>query len=591
MDIKLMEIASKPAGTYFIVTDKSQVSADITVSKMRLIFINSERGPVNTIVLFQQGDVTGFNSVFGKSSRQLEKKGNLSINTALKCLEGGPLAVMNLRKFDDGLDILSMKGFAANSKLGENQTGPYTKLFNTNSLWTVMPKNIPDQLKQQHLINIANVGTSDFSIFCVVSTVDHVKELTNEGDSTLKASDLVIDEYPALNFEMLVKDTFIDIYVFNNTFDPLTVGTNKYYGHLFDAKGNLDLSRLVELTNIPEAGFDRRITGSLIPNLKSESDVDISIDKLVNQTYSETGLVCFINDEILESDDKNTLDFDGSTFYDEDGNVKPDASPNLLSHVVPTAISKTNVAYPPFSDKLNPINDQQVIFETEKISETEFVGVFEQGIAVGDRFRGPDGSIVDVIGIEILESDVPARDPDEPKANYTITIPAPTNGSIVATVDGVAIVTGAKVQEGKTVVLTNVPATNYEFSKYVISGVEMPVKVTSFIVSKDSTIEVAFTPIMHLVHHNDVSGAAVSMIEKVGSVAIHNGTLVKQATEIKIIVGNIVTGNELKSVTVNGGSPLEIKTETGTQYVETVVDQPLEIVIAIGAIATRAAKK
>lgn len=492
MDIRLMEIASKPAGTYFIVTDKSQVSADIIVSKMRLIFINSERGPVNTIVLFQQGDVTGFNSVFGKSSRQMEKKGNLSLTTAVKCLEGGPLAVMNLRKFDDELDNLSVKGFSCNSKPGEDGIAPYTKLFNTNSLWTVMAKNIPGQLKQEHLINIANVGTSDFSVFAVVSTEEHIAELTNEGDMSLKATQLVVDEYPAINFEMLVKDTFIDVYVFNNTFDPLTVGTNKYYGHLFDAQGNLDLSRLIELTNIPEAGFDRRITGSTIPNLKSESDTDISIDTLVNQYYSETGLVCFINDDVLETEDPNTIDFDGSSFYDADGNFIPDSSETLLSHVVPKVITKTEVNYPPLSPDVKPINDQQVVFHTEKITETEFVAVFEQGIKVGDKIKGIDGSIVEVMGIEILEENVPAEDPVVPPVNYTVNITTPTNGTITVKCDSKAVTNGSQIESGKTVILTNTPAANYKFGKYVISGVDLASGVSSFVVSKDTTIEAKF---------------------------------------------------------------------------------------------------
>ena len=56
MDLKLLEIAGKQAGIYFIVTDNSAVPAAITTSNLRLVPINSPKGPVNTVVVFQSGD-------------------------------------------------------------------------------------------------------------------------------------------------------------------------------------------------------------------------------------------------------------------------------------------------------------------------------------------------------------------------------------------------------------------------------------------------------------------------------------------------------------------------------------------------------
>jgi len=72
MDANLRQILSKSAGTYFIVTDKSQVAAITADNKLRLIPICVEKGPVNILLTFAKGDKVGFTSVFGKATRKLE---------------------------------------------------------------------------------------------------------------------------------------------------------------------------------------------------------------------------------------------------------------------------------------------------------------------------------------------------------------------------------------------------------------------------------------------------------------------------------------------------------------------------------------
>lgn len=550
MDIKLREIASsKAAGVYFIVTDNSAVDTIAEISKMRLMFISSEKGPVNTVVVFNSGDKTSFQSVFGASTRQMEKRGNYSLKAAVEALEGGPLAVMNLRSFNDQLDRLGIRGFGASTKKGESGDAPYRSIFNTNTLWTVTPKLIPNQLTQTHLLNIADVGTSDISVFFVVSTDAHVAELTDEGDMTIRNSQLVIDEYSGLDPEKLIKDTFVDVYIFNNTFDPATVGTNKYYGQYFDSKGNLDLSKLDALTEIPEAGFNRRITGSLIPNLKSKQDVDLSLDTIINQSYAETGLVCFINDDVLETDDTNVIDFDGSSFYDEDGNFIEGSSPLMLSHVVPQKIERTMVKYPPLADELHEISNQEVVFETEKISDTEFIAAFEQGIRVGDKIKGLDGNVVEVTGIEIIEENVPAVDPTEPTQKYMVSINTPTNGMLSVMNGDVQISNGQQVDENTVLELFATPAKDYKFSHYVINGQQLQPGVNQIVIAGDTTIEAVFRKVQYTVSFDQPTNGSIIVNDAHGEIV--SGDSVDKGTEITI---NVTPNNgyQLGTITVNG---------------------------------------
>lgn len=553
MDLKLLEIAGKQAGIYFIVTDNFAVPAAITTSNLRLVPINSPKGPVNTVVVFQSGDTASFENVFGKSTRQMERKGNQSLKTALKCLEAGPVAVINLRSFDDEQDKTQIRAFSANSEKGETQLVPYTGLYNTNQLWTVTPKYMANLLTQKHLLNIGNIGTSDISVFIVVST--HVDSVTSEGDNTLGKTELEIEEYPALNPEMLLKDTFVDVYVFNNTFNVADVTTNKYYGQFFDTDGNVDLSRLEELTEIPEAGFNRRFTGSLIPNLKSESGESISIDTVINQAYSETGLVAFINDEVLESDDLNTIDFDGSTFYDEEGNRLESASETMLSHVAPAQIHKTFVAFPPTSDMVKVIEDQEVIFETERyqnndgtLDETSFIGVFEQGVRVGDRIKGINGSVVEVTGIEIIESNVPALDPEGPKQNYKVTLKSSLNGSYTVTANGNPVVSGNTYEEGSMMTVKAEANENFKLGKISVNGKALPEGVTTFTLTGESVIEVLFAEITYKVLITTPENGTVTVLSSKGEV--ENNDDVQKGTELTI-VQNPAEGYQIGTVKAN----------------------------------------
>lgn len=227
LDVELRRIVPKAAGTYFIVRDNSQVEEIEAENKMRLFFINVEQGPINMAISFAKGDKTGFQTTFGKGTRMMKKKGNFSIDTCLDALNAGPITVVNLRKFDDELDKCDVCGFNMNTQklLKSIVETPYRSLFNTNSFWTPT-YDAMNNIVGNSLLNFANVGNSDFSIFVVRSK--NVSTVTSEGNETLANCSMVIDEYPAIDFNQLVGDTIVDVYLFNNTFDPSTVTTNDH---------------------------------------------------------------------------------------------------------------------------------------------------------------------------------------------------------------------------------------------------------------------------------------------------------------------------------------------------------------------------
>jgi len=403
MDTKLRQIVSKAAGTYFIVTDNSQVANIEAESKMRLFFINMEKGPVNMLFKFAKGDSLGFLSVFGKTTRLQEKKGNFSISTCLDALSAGPIAVINLRAFNEN-DKSGLVGMNPNILDSNAVEFEYSNLFNTNNFWAPQPKNMvaPLEIEGANLLNFGNIGNNNLSIFVTFAKSSDVLAITSEGQNTLANCSLTIDEYPAIDPNMLLENTFVNVYVFNNTFNPVTVGTNQFYGHLFNAQGNLDFTRIEELIDISEAGFATKFTGSLIPGLVSENDIDISIDKVINQQYMNIGLLAYINDELFEASNKFLLDVFADEFYDETGDA---VNTNLLSHITPVALTTVDVVYPLVTKEANvaPLAANVINYGCVKVDTNKFEGSFEQGLRVGDILKGTEGK-VKIVSIDIIDA-------------------------------------------------------------------------------------------------------------------------------------------------------------------------------------------
>ena len=411
IDAQLRRIIPKAAGTYFIVRDNRQVAEIEAESKMRLFFINTELGPTNVAVSFAKGDKVGFQNIFGKSTRKMKKAGNFSIDDCLEALSAGPITVVNLREFT-ATDKTTIAGFTANSTKLEKATVtlPYSKLFTTNTFWTPNYNKMSSELKNS-LLSFGAVGTNDFSIF-VVASKENYKNLTSEGENSLASTSIQIEAFPALeNLQIKLKDTFVDVYLFATRLEH--TNTNKYYGHLFSEQDELDIARIDELIKIPEAGFVRRFTGSVIPGLKSETGEEMSINTVINQYFMETGLICDINEDVLEIENDGTnpiIDKFGFTLYE--GNTLKSSSPKVwLSHVLSETLEepiKGNEKAVPTTNEENmhPNYGHKVEYFVEKSTidpKKEFFASFEQGLRVGDTLLGENEKqpIVTITKVEV----------------------------------------------------------------------------------------------------------------------------------------------------------------------------------------------
>ena len=413
LDIRLRQIITKAAGIYFIVTDKSQVAAIEEESKLRVCFINTENGIINSLVKFAQGDIPGFNQIFGKSTRSKKKRGDFGHITCETMLESGPIGVINLRAFDDERDLTQVASINPNTKLPSGTLSsliPYTSLFNRNGYWTPKPQNITDMYyKNTGYLNFGNIGINDVSLFVVKSTSTEVSTVTSEGNKTLNDTIIAIDDFPGLNKNMLLKDSFVTVFIFKNTFVNPT--TNANYGYLFNQDGTISLENLRVLSTIRDSGFVSSYVGSVIPSLTSETQGVLSIDKVMFQDFMTTGIICDINTDLLESDlvsGNGMIDLHGYDSLVVNGSVSPNI-PAFLSYKAKTLTMSPNVGtYPPQDRedlKFIPNNWDLIPYQAvpDPESKIKFRQTVDQGLIIGDSILGQNG-IVNITGIEVEPS-------------------------------------------------------------------------------------------------------------------------------------------------------------------------------------------
>ena len=407
LDIRLRQIVTKAAGIYFIVTDRSQVAAIEEELRLRICFLNTEDGPINSLVKFAQNDITGFNQVFGRTTRTKRKRGDFGHITCESMLTAGPIGVINLRAFDDERDLTQIGTINPNTKLPSQVSGnlvPYTSLFNRNGYWTPRPQNITQQYYQSTgYLNFGNIGVNDVSIFVVKSTDAEVSAVTREGNNNLINTSIEVDDLPGLNQNMLLKDTFVTVFLFNNTFINPT--SNNNYGYLFNIDGTITLENLRTLATIRDSGFIQSYIGSVIPSLVSETQSDLSIDKVMFRDFMITGIICDINSDLLETDlasGNGMIDLFGSDALILSGSFNNDI-PGFLSYLprVLTISSEFGI-FPPSTRDENVIIQSEydmIPYEAEPISDTTFRQTVNQGLRIGDSVIGLDG-LVEIVNIE-----------------------------------------------------------------------------------------------------------------------------------------------------------------------------------------------
>lgn len=292
-------------GTKILTTVVEQIPVIAPPNGARLLVVNLRQGPVNRPIFVQTW--TEFKNIFGNISIAEERKGESGRRSAYYMLQVSPIYVLNLRSFDDTLDKAGTVELSIDSSIknADEIVQPYSKLFNKQQFWQIDPRQLVKPANTDKLLMLANVGSSNLSVFVrksqsVRTSLTFDKWYKNLG-RTMPAF-----VYP----EDKVADWYVDVVIFDNSFTDAS-NANAAYGHLFDSDGSVkktvvnelgqNVDGLSQLAAIPESGYVATVTGSLIPGFINETGINNDVISLINSNVETYGLIAKVNDAIFDN--------------------------------------------------------------------------------------------------------------------------------------------------------------------------------------------------------------------------------------------------------------------------------------------------
>lgn len=334
----------KSAGIYRFVWDKSQAPIQ-EAETLRLVVGYSDKGPFNTPVYID--NVADFKTIFGGVSKKLERKGIFFHRMALQALEAGPILALNLKKFSD--EEVSYLGLNLEDKEFKVATTSLLDVYNTDRFWSLDPE-VLQEINDTKFMTIAATDSKDSS--CTL----FIRRYKPTGyDVTVKSwysnyPDVEMPSYFEGHEDMLLEDTFMEVYVFKGKFTPELAKTpelRKYFQFamvekldengnpvlgedgkpvmvesdtLVDVNGQSPILKagminvfgdavdtLEELAADKNSNFIQVYRGTTIPYFKDMNGLYISLDLLFNRDNNVHKMLMKLNEYLLDNSNLPTM--------------------------------------------------------------------------------------------------------------------------------------------------------------------------------------------------------------------------------------------------------------------------------------------
>ncbi len=307
--------AFKASGVYTVEIDQSQ-SIVVTSQTIRLIIGFSRTGPFNVPVFLS--NVKTARSVFGPIDLFLERKGSFFHRTIEKCLEVGPVIVLNLLLLNNDLtttdpDLTSYISYSLDTveHNGDITAKLLSSYYNKQRFW------FPDvdtflatrsTIDQSKLLNFVNLGQNPSSLLVLKSNIGGYSFPAISWFGAGNVPDFMRD----YDF---VSDYFLDVYMISGDWGPdryATLAVDPIFSQFFTVDGFIK----TQLTNFlarPEVTLITSFTGTIIPDFIDQNGVNQSLERVVNSQTTVTGLFCSVNAAALDniSDNASKVDLIG----------------------------------------------------------------------------------------------------------------------------------------------------------------------------------------------------------------------------------------------------------------------------------------
>lgn len=341
----------KASGVYTFEYDASQTLSE-TTEYGRLLIGSSKAGPFNTIV--QLNNDAQKRAIFGANDRLLEKKGSYFHKAIEISLSEGPVYAMNVLPIDtvsqdssnkDKGYVTTFNTDSATDISGDNIDTPVMFMFDRQKFWKsseealLRVKNsktnpyVPLAKFAENILLFSNASQRSVTIFVQKSSVTGYDLTVSEWYKSL-GDDVYIPTF--LSDDDLISDYMVNVIAVSGDWTNYKkLSSDPVYSRYFDSTG-LIKSRAAEFLQMKTVNVLVNVTGSLIPEFKDDRGSIIAVDRLFNNYYPSTQLMCAIDaDSINEFDPNNNPDYDseniGSHRIDIVGNGVEECKSNFVN--------------------------------------------------------------------------------------------------------------------------------------------------------------------------------------------------------------------------------------------------------------------
>lgn len=411
----------KASGVYTFEYDASQSISQVN-EYGRLAIGSSKTGPFNTIVSLQSD--TEKKAVFGQNDKTLEKKGSFFHKSIEVLLGEGDVYAINILPIDvtpdsNGKDAYTNKdrGYYTSFSTASGDQGyeakdtPICNFFNRQRFWTASSKEVIKVKKNGYatldnsILTFASTSQKPITIFVKRSDVLGYNVTVEEWYAML-GPDYTIPSY--LHKDDYISDYMVTVIAVEGDFTNYEkLSIDPTYSPYFDKNG-LKVDNLSAFYQLKNVNVILQVDGCLIPDFKDNMGRSISIDRLVNNHFATTQLICAIDTDKLD-------EWDGTVGQEIDliGNelVARDApeSLNMLSYNIPYFYKEES-----FGNIGNVVNDIiigespeelnikcaiEVLKSSDSVETQKVIKLIENGILNDADAFELDGTIPGKIGI------------------------------------------------------------------------------------------------------------------------------------------------------------------------------------------------
>ena len=317
----------KASGVYFLEIDNSIIESVVATSG-RLAVGFSKKGPFNAPVYID--NTSDLAEVYGEPDAKLERKGiffNRSMQTLLK---KSPFYALNLVPFEkksikvggveskvwadfDKVDYMTVGATPLTANVLESIG--YPELYDKSRFWKPSTEylnnnSVNPETKKHNPINIANVGTSDFTL--IIRKAEGLKGYDKTARDWYGTEDNI--PYAWIRPSDYMSDFFIEVICIEGKWNDEKLALDPFWKAYFEAGDGCSVikrDKLGKFLKLDAVNVIGDYTGCVIPEFYDGAGLLQSIEPIVNQYTTKTGLLLSVDVEALEENEKSEIDFVG----------------------------------------------------------------------------------------------------------------------------------------------------------------------------------------------------------------------------------------------------------------------------------------